>query len=95
MLRVEGEQKDHVSFSFTSITTQTGFVSLSALCFFPLSDLHALHGPVRRPGSQIQVSGCSLGGSGVRGARGLERLKNETVLGDWGLKGCGKAGLCP
>lgn len=51
-------------FSFTSIATQTGFVSLPALCFSPPSDLYALHGPVHRPGSQVQVSGCSSEGFG-------------------------------
>lgn len=41
-------------------------LQLQFLSFFPLSDLYALHGPVCRPGSQIQVNGCSSGESGHR-----------------------------
>lgn len=34
------------------------------MCFFLPSDLYALYGPVCRPGSQIQVSGCWSEGFG-------------------------------
>lgn len=57
---------------------------LKLISFFLLSDLYALHGPVRRPGSQIQVNGCSSGEFGYRKTQVLKSgLPGAPTL--WGL----------